>query len=78
MDIGPTWPEWVHGQELACVFGRAPSPAAAIEIAAGHFGHLKGWEAGTDVGQEVFRWEEYRDHAGSDDYPRSVILASRS
>jgi len=78
MDIDPTWPEWVLRQEFACVFVRAPSPAAAIEIAAERLEHRGGWEAGPDAGQEVFRWEEYRDHARLGDYPRSVILASRS
>ena len=78
MDIDPKWPEWVLRQDFACVFVRAPSPPAAVEIAAKRLGHMGGWEVGPDVDQEVFRWEEYRYHARPGDYTRSVILSSRS
>ena len=78
MDIDPKWPEWVLRQDFACVFVRAPSPAAAVEIAAKRLGHMGGWEVGPAVDQEVFRWEEYREHARPGDYTRSVIFGSRS
>ena len=78
MDIDPTWPEWVLRHDFACVFVRAPTPAAAVGIAAKRLGHMGGWEVGSAADQEVFRWEEYRDHARAGDYTRSVILASRS
>ena len=77
MDIDSSWPEWVLRQDFACVFVRAPSPAAAIEIAAKRLGHMGGWEVGPAADQEVFRCEEYREHARPGDYTRSVILASR-
>ena len=78
MDIDPTWPEWVLRQDFACVFVRAPTPAAAVELAAKRLGHMGGWKVGPAADQEVFRWDEYRDHARPGDYTRSVILASRS
>ena len=78
MDIDPTWPEWVLRQDFACVFVRAPSPAVAVELAAKRLGHMGGWKVGPGVDQEVFPWEEYREHARPGDYTRSVILGSRS
>ena len=78
MDIDPTRPERVLRHGFACVFVRAPSSAAAVELAAKRPGHMGGWKVGPDVAQEVFRWEDYRDHARPGDYTRSVILASRS
>ena len=77
MDIDPTWPEWVLHQEHTCVFVRAPRRAAAVDIAARHVGHMGGWKVGLDVDQEVFRWEEYREHARPGDYTRWVIFRSR-
>ena len=59
MHIDPTWPEWVLRQDFACVFVRAPTPAAAVEIAAKLLGHMRGWEVGSAAVQEVFRCEEY-------------------
>ena len=58
MDIDPKWPEWVLRQEFACVFVRAPSPAAVVELAAKRLGHMGGWKVGPGVDQRVFRWEE--------------------
>ena len=78
MDIDLTWPEWVLRQDFACVFVRAPSPAAAVELAAKRLGHTGGWEVGPAARQEVSWWEEYREHARPGDYTRSFILASRS
>ena len=78
MEIDPKWPEWVLRQDFACVFVRAPSPTAAIEIAAKRLGNMGGWRVGPAADQEVFRWKEYREHARPGDYTRSVILASRS
>ena len=77
MNIHPEWPEWVVRQGFACVWVQAPSAAAAVEIAAKRLGHTGGWKVGPDVDQEVFRADEYRDHARQGDYTRSVILASR-
>ena len=78
MDIDPTWPEWVLRQDFACVFVRAPNPTVAVELAAKRLGHTGGWKVGPGVDQEVFPWEEYREHARPGDYTRSVILGSRS
>ena len=78
MDIDPTCPEWVLRQDFACVFVRAPSPVAAVELAAKRLGHMGGWKVGPDADQKVFRWEEYREHARTGDYTRSVILGPRS
>ena len=78
MEIDRTWPEWVLRQEFACVFVRAPNPTAAVELAAKRLGHMGGWAVGPDAEQEVFPWEEYREHARPGDYPRLVILGSRS
>ena len=78
MDIDSTWPEWVLRQDFACVFVRAPTPAVAVELAAKRLGHMGGWRVGPGVDQEVFRWEDYREHARPGDYTRSVILGSRS
>ena len=55
-----------------------PLPAVAVELAAKRLGHIGGWKVGPGVDQEVFPWEEYRDHARPGDYTRSVIFASRS
>ena len=60
-----------------CVFVRAPSPSAAVKIAAKRLGHMDGWKVGRNADQVVFRWEEYRKHARPGDYTRSVILGSR-
>ena len=76
MNIDPKWPEWVLRQDFACVFVRAPSRAAAIELAAKRLGPMGGWKVGSGVDQEAFRWEEYREHARPADYTRSVILGS--
>ena len=78
MDIDPTWPEWVLRQEHTCVFVRAPTRAAAVDIAARHLGRMGGWNVGPDADQEVFPWEEYRDHARPGDYTRSVIFGFRA
>ena len=78
MDIDPTWPERVLRQEFACVFVRAPNPTVAVEFAAKRLGHMGGWKVGPGVDQEVFPWEEYREHARPGDYTRSVILGSRA
>lgn len=78
MDIDPTWPEWVLRQDFACVFVRAPSPAAAVKLAAKRLGHMGGWKVDPDADPEVFPWEEYREHARPGDYTRSVIIGSRS
>ena len=40
-----------------------PSLAAAVESAANRLGHMGGWKVGPDADQEVFPWEEYREHA---------------
>ena len=71
-------PEWVIRQGFACVWVRAPSEEAAVDIAAKRLGHMGGWKVGPDVDQEVFAAEEYRDHAQPGDYTRSVIIESRS
>ena len=68
--------EWVIRQSYACVWVRAHSPEAAVEIAGKRLGHMGGWKVGRDVDQEVFRGEEYREHAQVGDYTRSVIIAS--
>ena len=78
MDIDPTWPEWVLRQDFPCVWVRAPNAAAAVSIAAKRLGNVGGWKVGPGVKQEVFRGEEYRNHARPGDYTRSAILASRS
>ncbi len=78
MDIDPKWPEWVLRQEFACVFVRAPTPSAAVEIAAKRLGHMGGCKVGPAARQEVFREDEYREHARPGDYTRPVILSSRS
>ena len=78
MDIDPTWPEWVLRQDFACVWVRAPNAATAVSIAAKRLGSVGGWNVGPGVEQEVFRGDEYRNHARPGDYTRSVILASRS
>ena len=78
MDIDPKWPEWVLRQNFACVWVRAPNAPSAIEIASKRLGHLGGWRTGPDVEQEVFRADEYREHARPGDYTRSVILVSRA
>ena len=41
-------------------------------------GHMGGWKVGPGVDQEVFPWEEYREHARPGDSTRSVILGPRS
>ena len=78
MDIDPTCSEWVLRQDFACVFVRAPNPPAAVELAAQRLGHMGGWAVGPDAEQEVFAWEEYREHARPGDYTGSVILGSGS
>ena len=78
MNIDSKWPEWVLRQEHTCVFVRAPTPAAAIETTVRRLGHMGGWAVGCDARREVFRWEEYRNHARPGDYTPSVILESRS
>ena len=66
--------EWVVRQGFACVWVKAATPGAAIEIAAKRLGHMGAWKAGPDVNQEVFTAEEYREHAKPGDYTRSVIV----
>ena len=39
---------------------------------------MGGWKVGPEADQEVFPWEQYRQHARPGDYTRSVILGSRS
>ena len=68
--------EWVIRQGFACVWVNAPSGEAAVEIAAKRLGHMGGWKVGTDVDQEVFAAQEYREHAQPGDYTRSVIVGS--
>ena len=70
MDIDPTWPQWLLRQEFACVFVGARSPAAAVELAAKRLGHMGGWEVSPSAHPEVFRREEYREHARPGDYTR--------
>ena len=41
-------------------------------------GHMPGWKVGPGAHQKVLRWEEYREHARTGDYTRSVIFGSRS
>ena len=72
------WREWVVRQGFACVWVRAPSAAAAVEIAAKRLGPMGGWKVGPGVDQEVFAAEEYREHAGPGDYTRSMITAARA
>ena len=38
---------------------------------------MGGWKVGPAADQEVFGWEEYREHARPGDYTRSVIITSR-
>ena len=78
MDIDPTWPECVLRQDFSCVWVRAPSAAAAVELAAERLGRMGGWKVGPSARPEVFRGDDYRFHARPGDYTRSVILASRS
>ena len=78
MHIDPPWPEWVLRQDFACVWVRAPSAEVAVEFAAKRLGHMGGWKVGRGAEPEVFRGENYREHARPGDYIRSVILASRS
>ena len=70
--------EWVVRQGFACVWVKATSPEAAMEIAAKRLGHMGGWKVGPDVDQEVFAADEYRNHAQPGDYTRSVIVAPPS
>ena len=70
--------EWVVRQGFACVWVKARSPEAAIEIAAKRLGHMGGWKVGPDVDQEVFAADEYRSHAQPGDYTRSVIVTPPS
>ena len=70
--------EWVVRQGFACVWVKATSPEAAIQIAARRLGNMGGWKAGPGVDQEVFTAEEYREHAKPGDYTRSVIVAPPS
>ena len=65
-------------QGFACVWVRATSADEAVATAAERLGHMGGWKVGPDVGQEVFRADEYREHAQPGDYTRSVIFAPRS
>ena len=58
----------------ACVWVKAPSAGAAVEMAGKRLGHMGAWTTGPNVEQEVFRAEEYRDHAQAGDNTRSVIL----
>ena len=78
MEIDPNWPEWVVRQDFACVWVKAPSAAEAVNLAARRIGHMGGWRVGPDVDQEVFSSGEYREHARSGDYTRSVIFDPRS
>ena len=71
-------PEWVIRQGFACVWVQAPSAEAAVRRTADRLGHMGGWKVGPDVDQEVFRGEEYREHAKPGDYTRSVIYDSQS
>ena len=71
MDIDPKWPEWVLRQNFACVWVRAPSARSAIEIAANRLGPMGGWKVGPSVDQEVFRADEYREHARPGDYTQT-------
>ena len=59
----PAWPEWVIRQGNACIFIQAPSPAAAVEIAARRIGPMGGWRVGPEVQQEVFARDEYPERA---------------
>ena len=70
--------EWVVRQGYACAWVQAPSPAAAVAIAAQRLGPMGGWKTGPDVDEEVFAAAEYRHHARPGDYTRSVIIVSRS
>ena len=63
MDIDPAWPEWVLRQDFACVWVRAPCAVAAVEIAANRLQNVRGWKVGPGADQEVFRGDEYRNHA---------------
>ena len=78
MHIDPTWPEWVIRQGFACAWVRAPSADAALEIAARCLARMDGWETGPGAEQEIFPAQEYRKHARTGDYTRSVIISSRS
>ena len=71
----PTWREWIIRQGSACVFVQAPTPEAAVETAARKVGHMRGWQVGPVVQQEVFARSEYRDHAEPGDSTRCVIIA---
>ena len=68
--------EWVVRQGFACVWVKAASPKAAVEIAAKRLGHMGGWKTGPDVDQEEFAAEEYREYARPGDYTRLVIVTS--
>ena len=57
---------------------QGPDPVGAVEIAAKRLGHMGGWKVGRAARQEVFREDEYREHARPGDYTRPVILSSRS
>ena len=76
MNTEPKRREWVIRQGFACVWVKAPTPEAAVEIAAARIGHMGGWKVGPDFDQEVFAADEYRDHAQPGDYTRSVIIDS--
>ena len=78
MDIDPTWPEWVLRQRITSVFVRAPSPAAAVEIAAKRLGHMGGWKIGPDGDQEVLPVGRVPGVRETGNYTWSVILGSRS
>ena len=64
-------------QGYACVWVQAPSAGEAIATAAKRLGHIGGWKVGPGIEQEVFRADEYREHAKPGDYMRSVILEGR-
>ena len=74
MKIDPSWPEWVVRQGFACVFVQAPSAEEAVAAAAKRMGPMGGWRVGPGIDQEVFRAEDYPEHARPGDYPRSVII----
>ena len=46
--------DWVIRQGFACVWVKAPSPEAAVEIAAKRLGHMGAWKVGPDVDQRLF------------------------
>ena len=70
----PAWPEWVVRQFNACIFVQAPTPEAAVEIAARRIGPMGGWRVGPDAEHEVFTRTVCREHARPGAYTRSVII----